>query len=45
VKSHVSDRSETSAWDWTTIVVIGLGIVLLLIITFELRIPHPFAHQ
>ncbi len=36
------DNSERDGWDWITVVVIALGIVVLMVLTFEFWIPHPF---
>ncbi|HXH23749.1 MAG TPA: hypothetical protein VNI78_00785 [Vicinamibacterales bacterium] len=32
-------------WDWTTMLVIVLAVIILLVVTFELWVPHFGTHR
>ena len=42
MKDGQAGGDERATWDWITVMVVALAVILLLIVTFELWIPHPF---
>lgn len=35
-----ADNAELDRWDWSSVVVVALGVVVLLLLTFELWVSH-----
>ena len=31
-----------ASWDWVAVLVVAVGVILLLVITREVWVPHPF---